>query len=573
MNGSFSLVFKAGCFLLGIGMAISSATVVAETFDESRTLLHILQIDSNAKEHYLPDFSFAGYANGLKKIPVADGVIVHVDDHGAIPNDGKDDSKAVLAAIAHANSIAESVVVRFDAGRYRLSEVLRVERSNIVLQGAGSGENGTTLFFLRPLNQVDHSKSLDELRKYLVDLDKRQVEPANNLDDYFSEYSWSGGFIWVQKPGTRSAAYLEENDPDINALTSIQFGQRGKQKITVADSTKLNIGDVVRVQWVNRTGPEAGIIKSLYGTASATAGSHHWTFPRRPLVVQTTRVISIDAGSVKIADPLLHDINAAIPAEVVAWEHLQHVGIEDLHIEFPESPYFGHHMESGFNGIYLTSAYDSWATNVRITNADSGILSYNGANITYRDITTDGQRKAHYAVHMGNVHNVLAERITIKNPVLHSLTFNTQSTKCVYKDAIVFVSPTLDQHAGSNHQNLFDNATLYVTASATEDGPVIPVFDGSGAGYWQPGHGGFNTTWNLRLLVTSGAYPEQVVTIQGLDEGPMARIVGLHGNREFELDYRPTPYVEKLNTELRAAPSLYDYQLSQRLDALQSKKD
>lgn len=46
----------------------------------------------------------------------------------------------------------------------------------------------------------------------------------------------------------------------------------------------------------------------------------------------------------------------------------------------------------------------------------------------------------------------------------------------------------------------------------------------------------------------------------------MARIVGLHGNREFKLDYCPAPYVEKLNIELESVPSLYDYQLVRRLN-------
>jgi hypothetical protein len=168
---------------------------------------------------------------------------------------------------------------------------------------------------------------------------------------------------------------------------------------------------------------------------------------------------------------------------------------------------------------------------------------------------------------MGNVHNVLAQNVRILNPVLHSLTFNTQSTKCVYKDAEVFASPVLDQHAGSNHQNLYDDVTLHTRATATRDGPVAVVFDGSGAGYWQPGHGAFNTTWNLNVQINSGAYADEAVTILGTDEGPMARIVGLHGNRTFELDYRPTPYVELLNVALSTVPSLYDYQLRKRLDS------
>ena len=525
----------------------------------------LLARETTRRANYLPDFSFAGYGNGLPALPEASGTVIRVDEFGASADDGMDDTKAVLAAISHANGIAGPVIVRFSVGRYIVSEVLRVERSDFVLQGAGSGPGGTMLHFPRPLKQVDRGTSLDELRQYLVKLDKREVDPARNLDDYFSEYSWSGGFIWIQKPGVRPAPYLVEYDPEIDKLADIEAGARGARTTVLSSTADIDAGDIIQLQWINRTGREAGIIKSLYETEYKSAGSHHWSFSKRPLVRQTSRVLRVDGRTVLLADPLLHDANDTIPAQVAAWDGLQQVGIEDLALEFPDSPYFGHHMERGYNGIYFTSSFDSWARNIRITNADSGILSYNSANLTFRDVITDGVRLAHYAVHMGNVHNVLAENIAVMNPVLHSLSFNTQSTKCVFKNAEVFVDPVLDQHAGANHQNLFDNVTVHVQAVRSNDGPAVGVFDGSGAGYWQPGHGGFNTTWNLRVLVTGGAYADEVVTVQGLDEGPMARIVGLHGNREFKLDYRPTPYVEMLNKPLASVPSLYDYQRDQRL--------
>ncbi len=526
----------------------------------------LLSTKTTKRDHYLPDFSFAGYGNGLPAIPDALGAVVEVDDFGASANDGIDDSKAVLAAISHANDVAGPVVVRFSAGRYIVSEVMRIERSDFVLQGAGSGIGGTILHFPRPLKQVDASASLDELRAYLLKLDKREVDPDRNLDDYFSEYSWSGGFIWIQKPGMRAASYLAEYDPEIEKLADIESGARGARTIELSSTADIDAGDIIQLQWMSREGPGAGIIRSLYGTEYKSAGSHHWSFPQRPLVRQTSRVLRVDGRNAQLADPLLHDANETIPAQVAAWEGLQRIGIEDLWLEFPDSPFFGHHLERGYNGIYFTSSFDSWARNIRITNADSGILSYNSANLTFKDVISDGARRAHYAVHMGNVHNVLAENITIMNPVLHSLSFNTQSTKCVFKNADVFVTPALDQHAGANHQNLFDNVTLHIRARRSGDGPVVPVFDGSGAGYWQPGHGGFNTTWNLRVLVTGGAHADEVVTVQGLDEGPMARIVGLHGNRQFKLDYRPAPYVEMLNEPLKSVPSLYDYQKNLRLD-------
>jgi hypothetical protein len=555
------LFIIVGSFVLLLAVRPALAEVPPES------LPNILSQEAIAQETFLPDFSFAGFKNGIGEIPDASGSVFSVDEFGAIPDDGKDDSKAVMAALTAAQDVAGSVIIRFSAGRYRISEVLKVERSDIVIQGNGSGAGGTTLYFPRPLQQVDKSSSLDELRKYLIQLNKRQVEPENNLDEYFSEYSWSGGFLWIQRPGTRPAAYLEEYDPEIEKLTDVSGGERGSRRLVVIDSSDLRAGDLVQVQWLNSSGPQANIIKSLYGSDHALAGSHHWSFPKRPLVAQTLRIERVDGNSVTLSGPLLHDANDAIPAHLAKWEGLQHVGVEELHLEFPPAVWFGHHMERGYNGIYFTSAFDSWARNLRITNADSGILSYNSANLTYRDITTDGNRKAHYGVHMGNVHNVLAENVTVLNPVLHSLTFNTQSTKCVYKSAVVHVAPILDQHAGANHQNLFDNVTLHSQAKRSDEGPVAVVFDGSGAGYWQPGHGGFNTTWNLRVLINGGAFADEIVTIQGIDEGPMARIVGLHGNRKFKLEYHPTPYVEMLNVELKSVPSLYDYQLAQRQQA------
>ncbi len=523
----------------------------------------ILSAGNESATHYLPDFSYAGFANGARAVPAATGRIVRVAEFGAKPDDGIDDSDAVLAAIAAANGIRGPVRIRFEAGRYRISEVLRIERSDIVIQGAGSGPGGTTIAFPLPLAQVETGKSLDELRQYLRKHDKRQVEPDANIDSYFSEYSWSAGFIWVQKPGTRPAPYLTEFDPPIETLADISAGKRGANTVQVTTAASLSAGDVLQIHWTNTVGPDAAIIDSIYGE-DVEVGSHHWSFPERPLVRQTTRIERIDGNTVTLSDALLHDVREDLPASFAGWSHLVNVGIEDLHLEFPVAPWFGHHMERGYNGIYLTSAFDSWVRNVRITNADSGILTYNSANLTLQDIVTDGSRPAHYGVHMGNVHNVLAERVVVFNPVLHSLTFNTQSTKCVYKDATVWNSAVLDQHAGSNHQNLFDNVTLYVEARRVDDQAKVTVFDGSGAGYWQPGHGAFNTAWNLNVLITSGASSDETVLVEGLDEGPAARIVGLHGNRALQLDYRPEPYVESLNSRIASIPSLYDYQLEMR---------
>ena len=530
-----------------------------------------LSIETLINGVFVPDFSYAGYQNGLTELPEADGIIIDVAKFGAKANDGKDDSAAIQRAFAAADKIAEPVIIRFDAGTYLITSILKIVRSDFVLQGQGAGVNGTKLHFPRPLRHIDTSSSLDELRAYIRQLNKRQREPELNIDEYFSEYSWSGGFIWVQPPNTRPAPYLEEFDSPIDVLSAIKAGMRGQRKIVLSDARRVEVGQIVQLQWINRSGPDASILKSIYGSDYRLAGSHHWTFKERPLVRQTVRVENVEGDTVTLADELLHDVNEALPAQVAHWRGLVNIGIEDMHLSFPHSPSFGHHLEEGYNGIYFTGAFDSWVRNLKVSNADSALLSYNSANLTFDNIVTDGSRTAHYAVHMGNVHNVIAKNLRVFNPVRHSLTFNTQSTKCVYHNAEVFIAPVLDQHAGANHQNLFDAVTVHAPAQNKGGRKIIPIYNGSGAGYWQPGHGGYNTTWNLKVLVSGGAHPGEKVILEGVDEGPMALVVGVHGNREFDLDYRPQPLLSVLNKTIPEAPSLYKYQLHKRLNALQMR--
>ena len=569
------IMFKAIIILALITLnSLSIAKVASQS-----SLPNILSPQNAAPENeasqkqaslYLPDFSYAGYHNGERSIPNVAGTVIHVVDFGAMPNDQKDDSHALIKALDEAHKVSGPVVVRFTAGRFIVSEILHIKRSNIVLRGEGAGENGTQLFFPRPLKMVDKGASLPEVREFLREYDKRQREPNKNIDEYFSEYSWSGGFIWVQKEGTRPAPYLEKYDPEIIALAHATAGKIGSHEITVANTDNVKVGQVLELQWLNRDGEQGALLTELYNNTEVAIGSNHWLKPERPLVRQKTRITAIDGTQVTIHDPLLHNISTEIPAQFAAWDHLVEVGIEDMHIMFPESLNFGHHMEQGYNGIYFTSVFNGWIRNVNISNADAALLTYNSANLTISDIQSLGEREGHYAVHVGNVHNVLVKNLFVYNPVIHSLTVNTQATKSVFMNAHAFAAPALDQHAGANHQNLFDNIHVYFSARRDENGQAYyPIWNGSGARYWQPGHARYNTTWNLQVNVMGGAGRDETVLLRGPAEGPDARIVGVSGNRSFEVDYYPEPYIERLNQSMQDVPSLYLWQLEQRMKTKQ----
>jgi len=85
----------------------------------------------------LPDFSYAGYRNGEQELPTAPpGATFSVLAYGADPTAGKDSTAAIQAAIDAAGAAGGGVVL-LPAGTYRCDGVLAVERSGVVVRGAG----------------------------------------------------------------------------------------------------------------------------------------------------------------------------------------------------------------------------------------------------------------------------------------------------------------------------------------------------------------------------------------------------------------------------------------------------
>lgn len=56
------------------------------------------------------------------------------------------------------------------------------------------------------------------------------------------------------------------------------------------------------------------------------------------------------------------------------------------------------------------------------------------------------------------------------------------------------------------------------------------------------------------------------ILLNGMNDGPFARIIGVYGNQDFKIEYGPDVYIEFLNKTISTTPSLYDYQLKKRLE-------
>ena len=93
---------------------------------------------------------------------------------------------------------------------------------------------------------------------------------------------------------------------------------------------------------------------------------------------------------------------------------------------------------------------------------------------------------------------------------------------------------------------------------------TYPLFAGGGAGYWKPSHGAYSTFWNINVHVLDDN-SSNPIELNGMDEGPFARIIGINGNRNFSVKYSPDAYIEFINLSMAKIPSLYNYQLKKRL--------
>jgi hypothetical protein len=114
----------------------------------------------------------------------------------------------------------------------------------------------------------------------------------------------------------------------------------------------------------------------------------------------------------------------------------------------------------------------------------------------------------------------------------------------------------LDQHNGMNHQNLYDNLTL--------SGDVRRLWDHGGNSGVRPAHAAYNTSWNLMLE------PDQDIPVHATDllDGPSAYLIGLTTDAPLMFKYGPDVCTECIGEGTLSVPSLYDYQLDERLSLI-----
>src|ERR1700710_1868305 len=113
-------------------------------------------------DEYLPDFSYAGYHFGERALPDLPPTL-EVTDFGARPDDDQDDTEALKKALAATLTAPGAVVLHLPKGRFVISDTLYLERSNLILQGSGSGPGGTTLFVSKPMADMPRDPVIQKI--------------------------------------------------------------------------------------------------------------------------------------------------------------------------------------------------------------------------------------------------------------------------------------------------------------------------------------------------------------------------------------------------------------------------
>jgi hypothetical protein len=411
----------------------------------------------------LPDFSQAGYRSGQAPIPNFP-IQVNVKDEGAVGDGATDDTQAFLKAIAQADHGA----VYIPAGRYVITQQLKIDRSNIVLRGAGRTK--TVLYFPKSLTEA--------------------VGPGKTWAPGGS-WSWSGGFLFFSG---HDAGKL---------LTPITTpAKRGDDTIFVLSTATLHVGQEVRLVLTDDKGTLGNYLYAGQGLAPSEAvGTKPVDFPVTIQAIKKNQVI--------FNRPLRVDIRLAWhPVLYASQPTTRDVGIEDLAIEFPETLYNGHHKEAGYNAINFEGVTDGWIRSIRITNADSGILFRRGTtHCTATDILLDaGPKRArrgygapgeatdvevyghHALVVLGLAQDNVFCDFKIEVRFIHDITVSAYSAGNVFTRGSG-VDISIDHHRRAPYENLFteidagQGARLWEYGGDREDGPPAGVRE---------------TFWNIR---------------------------------------------------------------------------
>lgn len=473
------------------------------------------EIATIEKQLDLPDFSYAGYHRSERPLPQVEGPVFDVTDFGAVANDTKSDRAAIQKAIDAAEA-AGGGVVWLPAGRYELAQKndampLYVRSSGIVLRGEGSGAGGTVL----------HTDQM--------------LPPPLPLKMWASPYVLQIGGETAQTPIGRVAADVA----------------RGDTQVRIKDTRQLQSGDWI-ILHLEDTSPEL-LEEELAGFQVI---DKRWTQIRQGgvRVTEHHQIQAVADGVITLTAPVIKPIDHRRNWQVVKWEPLEELGVENLRMEGDWQDEFVHHRswedDGGFSMVKMTGVVNSWIRDCEFMNVNRAGSINNSAQVTVVDSVISG-RQGHAAIAFAGSSFCLMARVQDLASMWHSLGISKAAMGNVIWSCYWGSNTSFESHASQPRHTLFDSCVGgFMTGRA------------GGAVGSLPNHLEGLVLWNH--LKTNEPLSDFI--FEDLDSAywriMQPTIVGMHGT---PIDFREGQSTVISLGEPIAEGSLYEFQVKRRL--------
>lgn len=279
----------------------------------------------------LGDFSYAGYFLGAKSLGSVPCNLVNVTASGDI-------TSALQTAIDTVGK-AGGGIVRIPAGTFTMSGAVGVPYNNVSIEGAGSGQT--------IINVPSGYSSADD---------------ANDGDGLFTF--------------GRTLGMTGQNNGWVNKGTVLTTAKaaihRGDMQVTVADASKINVGDWIVVQqmfW-------PALVNNNSGTADQWIANTSYEFSftyLRQVAAKAGSVVSLDAPIPWTLDPA----NNPVRIRQTDGQMNENVGLKGMSIHFANNTLAATGRPHG-SGVFFEGVLNGWVYDVEVFN-----FPRNGIYLTY----------------------------------------------------------------------------------------------------------------------------------------------------------------------------------------------
>lgn len=342
---------------------------------------------NNADDNVLLDFSYAGYHHGTEQ-PVDERdvnvlaqklgyTVYNVCDHGAVPDDGMSDRKAL-----------EDIINKIGRGKPNAKAIIYFPEGEYILH---SKDDNTTNAETRKVT----SNTLNLVMGHVIIKGAGRDKTFLTMEDPMLP---TDPKVMYSSPKMISIRHNGGKD-NLQLAKVTGSAKKGDMSIEVDDASQLKVGDWVKLILLNNDKKVIEEELKPYKvqnsmTTLINKGVH---------VVDRHQIKAIDGKRVTFEEPIMHAVNPAYGWDIKTYAHYEEVGVEDLTFKGKAKDNFHHHAGWQDDGAYKPLDFmrqvNSWVRRVDYVSISECMTFSECANCLFLDSEISGNR-GHSSVRM-----------------------------------------------------------------------------------------------------------------------------------------------------------------------------